>query len=140
PQRPQRLGRLVPAHRVLGEILQHPRQVRDRRAVARLAQAVRQLVLEQRRGGGEARRDGLDGGQRGRRAGRVLARDVLEREEGAEADRERGRLGCERRAEGCDGGEDRGGGVLGLGGDGCGWGGHFFGGFWVIFWLGFFLV
>lgn len=105
-QRPERLGRLVPAHGVLPQVLQHARQVPDRGVVARLAKAVGQLVLEQRRRRREARRDRVDGRPRLGARRLVLLRDVLEREERAEAHGQRRRLGAEALAEALDCRED----------------------------------
>ncbi len=82
--------------------------MRDRRAVARLAEAVGELVLEEGRRRRKGRGDGVDGGERlGTAAGALLGK-VLEGEEGAEADGERRVFGAETLAQA----EDRGGDVL----------------------------
>ena len=90
----------MPAHGVLAQVGEDGAQGRDGGVVGGLAQAIGQLVLEERGGRGEARRDGLDGGDSG--VPGLVPRQVLKREQGPEPDRQRRRLGAERLAEAGD--------------------------------------
>jgi len=105
----------MPAHIILLAILNTSLQEPHRFGLAALAQAVRELVLQERGGGYESRGDRFEGGD-GLVCGRREGGEVLEGEECAEA-------GCEGRGFGGDDvaeGEDR-----WVGGEGGGEDGHF---------------
>ena len=87
-QRTQRLSSLVPAHGIFLLVHQHLPQRLDRSIVARLAETVREFMLEQCRRRPKARSNSLDRGD-SLFTGRLQRSEVLEREEGAEAARKR---------------------------------------------------
>ena len=97
----QRFGGLVPAHGILVLVLQHIAQRIYGRVVARLAKAVCQLVLQQRRRRSEGGSDGFYGGH-GLLGRRLEGGEVLEREKGAEATSERLLFGGQDATEGVD--------------------------------------
>lgn len=97
------LGGLVSAHGVFFAIAKDVLQVGNSSIVARLAQAVGELVLQQSRGRGETSSDSIDSRDGVGRA-RDLRGQVLERKEGAEASGQRFVLGCKGLAQSEDGG------------------------------------
>ena len=114
-KRTKRLRRLVSAHIILGAILDARFQEAHSLRLAALAQAVRKLVLQERRRRHQSCGDCFNGGNR-LVCGWGESGKVLEREEGAEASGQRRGFGCDDVAQG----EDR-----RVGGDGGGEDGHF---------------
>lgn len=89
-------------HRVLILVLQNRAQVWNCSKVAGLSETVRDLVLEERGWGGEGRGDGFDSWE-GLWGGVALRGEMLEGEESAKADGERGGFASDAFAESCNG-------------------------------------